>query len=98
MELREKYPNWKRISTDYMSVVGFDFGTTNSLISVIRGEKPINYLDDQGRPTPSVVCYEGAQKIVGREAKQRLTQAGLGVHGNVVRSPKMYLGEESIFI
>jgi molecular chaperone DnaK len=81
-----------------MSVVGFDFGTTNSLISVIRGGKPINYLDDQGRPIPSVVCYEGARKIVGREAKQRLTQAGLGVHGNVVRSPKMYLGDESIFV
>lgn len=81
-----------------MSIVGFDFGTTNSLISVIRAGKAINFLDDRGRPIPSVVCYEGAVKIVGRDAKQRLTQAGLGVHGNVVRSPKMFLGRESVFI
>lgn len=81
-----------------MSVIGFDFGTTNSLISIIRGGTPINFFDDVGQPIPSVVCYEGAAKIVGREAKQRLTQAGLGVHGNVVRSPKMYLGGESLFI
>ena len=81
-----------------MDVIGFDFGTTNSLISVVRGDQPINFLDDENRPIPSVVCYEGGQKIVGRAAKERLTQAGLGVHGNIVRSPKMYLGRDSVFI
>ncbi|MBI4692736.1 MAG: Hsp70 family protein [Gammaproteobacteria bacterium] len=80
-----------------MSVVGFDFGTTNSLISVIRGNRPINFLDEQ-RPIPSVVCYEGMQTIVGREAKERLARAGLGVQGNTVRSPKTLLGRESVFI
>ena len=35
---------------------------------------------------------------MGREAKERLSEAGLGVHGNIVRSPKRYLGEESISI
>ena len=81
-----------------MSVVGFDFGTTNSLISIVRGERTISFLDDEQRPIPSVVCYEGNRKIVGREAKRRLAQAGLGIHGNVVRSPKMYLGRESVFV
>jgi molecular chaperone DnaK (HSP70) len=81
-----------------MSIVGFDFGTTNSLISVIRRSKPIHFLDEERRPIPSIVCYEGAQKILGREAKERLAQAGLGVHGNVVRSPKMYLGRDSVFV
>ena len=81
-----------------MNVVGFDFGTTNSLISVIRGNQPINFLDEENRPTPSIVCYEGSQTIVGRAAKERLTTAGLGIHGNIVRSPKMYLGQESVFI
>ena len=81
-----------------MNVVGFDFGTTNSLISVIRGNQPINFLDEENRPTPSIVCYEGSQTIVGRAAKERLTTAGLGIHGNIVRSPKMKLGQESIFI
>ena len=80
-----------------MNVVGFDFGTTNSLISVVQGNRTINFLDEQ-QPIPSVVCYEGAQKILGREAKERLSQAGLGVHGNIVRSPKMYLGRDSVFI
>jgi molecular chaperone DnaK len=81
-----------------MSVVGFDFGTTNSLISVVRGNRPINYLDDEQRPIPSVVCYEGQQKIVGREARERLAQAGLGIQGNIVRSPKVLLGRDSVFI
>ena len=81
-----------------MNVVGFDFGTTNSLISIVRGNRTVNFLDEEQRPIPSVVCYEGAQKIVGREAKERLAQAGLGVQGNIVRSPKMYLGRDSIFV
>ena len=81
-----------------MSVVGFDFGTTNSLISIVREDRTINFLDDEQLPMPSVVCYEGNRKIVGREAKRRLAQAGLGIQGNVVRSPKMYLGCESVFI
>ncbi len=47
-----------------MSVVGFDFGTTNSLISIIMGNKVINYTGVDGLPIPSVVCYEGNTKIV----------------------------------
>ena len=78
--------------------IGFDFGTTNSLISVVRGANPISFLDDEGRPIPSVVCYEGARRIVGREAKERVAQAGLGIQGNIVRSPKMYLGQDGIFV
>lgn len=81
-----------------MNLVGFDFGTTNSLISVIRGDRAIHFLDEEQRPIPSIVCYEGVQKILGRAAKERLAQAGLGVQGNIVRSPKMYLGRDSVFV
>lgn len=81
-----------------MSVAGFDFGTTNSLVSIIVGNGAINFLDNQGLPIPSIVCYEGTKKIVGTEAKRRLSDAGLGIKGNVVRSPKMYLDKESIFV
>ena len=81
-----------------MSVVGFDFGTTNSLISIITGNKVINYTGDDGLPIPSVVCYEGNKKIVGREAKERLAESGLGIKGNTVRSPKVLLGRESVFV
>lgn len=81
-----------------MSVVGFDFGTTNSLISVVRGSRVINYLDDEERPIPSVVCYEGQHKIVGRAARERLAQSGLGIQGNIVKSPKRLLGRDSVFV
>ena len=81
-----------------MAAIGFDFGTTNSLISVVSGDRTVNYLDED-RPIPSVVCYEGASTIVGRKAKERLAQAGLGIQGNVVRSPKMYLGRrDGVFV
>lgn len=80
-----------------MAILGFDFGTTNSLISVIVGGKVINFLQDD-QPIPSVVCYEGSKTIVGREARERQSEAGLGVKGNIVRSPKTILGEESVFV
>ena len=81
-----------------MNVVGFDFGTTNSLISVVRGHRTINFLDEEERPIPSMVCYEGTQKILGRAARERVANAGLGIQGNVVRSPKMYLGQDSVTV
>lgn len=81
-----------------MTIVGFDFGTTNTLVSVIAGRRPISFLDDDGLPVPSIVGYEGAEVVAGREAKRRLDAAGLGVHGNIVRSPKILLGKESVFV
>lgn len=81
-----------------MSVIGFDFGTTNSLVSVVRGGQVINFLGPDGLPIPSVVCYEGGKTIVGREAKDRLATAGLGIQGNIVPSPKTLLGRDSVFV
>jgi actin-like ATPase involved in cell morphogenesis len=80
-----------------VTVIGFDFGTTNSLVSVIVGGRPVSFLQD-GQPIPSVVCYEGGSTIVGREARERQSEAGLGIKGNVVRSPKTLLGKESVFV
>jgi len=79
-------------------IVGFDFGTTNSLVSKVQDGRAINFPDKEGMPFPSVVGYEGAKKIYGRKAKNRLGEVGLGVQGNIVYSPKRYLGEESIFV
>jgi molecular chaperone DnaK len=80
-------------------IVGFDFGTTNSLISVVQRDRVIDLMDEvDGRPHPSVVRYEGEDVIVGREARRALEEVGLGVHGNTVRSPKMYLGHEMISV
>lgn len=81
-----------------MVTVGFDFGTTNSLVSIIQGGKAVNFLSEEGLPFPSMVCYEGSKVIVGQDARQRLAGAGLGVQGNVVRSPKRLLGRETVSI
>ena len=76
---------------------GLDFGTTNSVIAYIapdpetRKLKP-NLLLESGRPHPSVVWYDSGRAIVGRRAKEQLSELGLGVFGDIVRSPKMYLG------
>lgn len=76
-----------------MAVVGFDFGTTNSLASVVVGTDVINFLDNE-QPIPSVVSFEGGRVEVGRKAHDKLTSAGLGIQGSTVRSPKTLLGRE----
>lgn len=75
-------------------IVGFDFGTTNSLISIVSGDRAIDFPDEYGRPHPSIVRYEGESIIVGREAKEALDESGIGIFGNTVRSPKFLLGQE----
>ncbi|WP_040239283.1 Hsp70 family protein [Chromohalobacter japonicus] len=80
-----------------MEVFGFDFGTTNSLISQVIGDQTVVF--DQGEePYPSVVCYEGDSVICGSEAKKRLMTHEVGVIGNVVRSPKMLLNREHVHV
>lgn len=76
-----------------MAVVGFDFGTTNSLASVVIGTDVITFLENE-QPIPSVVSFEGGKVEVGRKAHDKLTSAGLGVQGSIVRSPKTLLGRE----
>jgi len=76
-----------------VAVVGFDFGTTNSLASVVIGTDVITFLENE-QPIPSVVSFEGGKVEVGRKAHDKLTSAGLGVQGSTVRSPKTLLGRE----
>jgi molecular chaperone DnaK len=78
-------------------IPGFDFGTTNSLVSLVSGDRVIDLTEDD-RPHPSVVRYEGETVIVGREARDALEEVGLGVHGTTVRSPKMYLDREIVTV
>lgn len=79
--------------------VGFDFGTTNSLIAVVAGGRAIEVVDPEtGLSFPSVVRYEGEKTIVGREAREALDTAGVGIIGNTVRSPKVLLGQESVHV
>jgi len=76
---------------------GIDFGTTNSVAAVIEPDKETARLGarvhvQDGRPHPSVVWYSGTEPVVGRQAKDQLNDLGLGVFGDIVRSPKMFLG------
>ncbi len=76
---------------------GLDFGTTNSLATVIHFDNesgrftPRSFVQD-GKPHPSVVWYPGGEPIVGHRALAQLSDLGLGVFGDIVRSPKMFLG------
>lgn len=80
-------------------IAGFDFGTTNSLVSVVVGGSVIDVVDEEeGRPYPSVVRYEGEETVVGHAARRTTDEVGLGVHGNTVRSPKMYLGQAEVTV
>lgn len=80
-------------------VIGFDFGTTNSLISVIEGDTCYSILDkDSELPHPSVISYQGSQILIGRKAKERLSTAGTGVMGNIVKSPKSLLGQNKVYV
>lgn len=72
---------------------GLDFGTTNTLASIIQGGCALSLTNrEDNLPHPSVVWYHGGEVVVGRHAKQHLTQIGTGVLGDVVRSPKSFLG------
>lgn len=75
-----------------MAVFGLDFGTTNSLAAYVEGDQAVALLDRQERPHPSVVQYQGTDCIVGSEAKAQLSDRTPGIVGDIVRSPKRYLG------
>jgi molecular chaperone DnaK len=82
---------------------GFDFGTTNTLVSLIqpaatKSRGVIQRFLEDNKPIPSVVSFEDGEVEVGRRAHNRLGRAGLGVQGSIVRSPKTLLGKEDIHI
>lgn len=74
-------------------IYGLDFGTTNSLASIIVGEKMLSLVnEDDQMPHPSVIRYHGDEVVVGRAAKNAIETTKVGVIGDFVRSPKRYLG------
>jgi molecular chaperone DnaK len=61
--------------------VGIDLGTTNSVIAIMEGGKPIVLENAEGeRTTPSVVAFRGNETLVGRVARR---QAVLNAEGTV---------------
>ena len=76
-------------------IYGLDFGTTNSLASVvIDGEMLCMVNEADQLPHPSVIRYHGESVIVGRAARDSMESTKVGVVGDYVRSPKQYLGSE----
>ena len=70
-------------------IIGIDLGTTNSVVSVMEGEKPIVLTNAEGsRLTPSVVAFTGEERLVGQTAKrQAITNPR-----NTVFSIKRFMG------
>src|SRR5437763_17091354 len=75
-------------------IVGLDFGTTNSLVSFVLGDRAIALTDKANGdlPHPSVVWFHGRDVIVGRRAETQLGADEDGFAAGIVRSPKAYLG------
>ena len=70
--------------------IGIDLGTTNSVVAVTEGNKPIIIENEEGgRTTPSVVAFnEKGERLVGQVAKrQRITNPE-----NTVYSIKRFMG------
>jgi molecular chaperone DnaK len=70
--------------------IGIDLGTTNSVVAVIEGDKPIIIPNEEGgRTTPSVVAFtKKGERLVGQVAKrQRITNPE-----NTIYSIKRFMG------
>jgi len=71
-------------------IIGIDLGTTNSVVAVTEGDKPIIIENEEGgRTTPSVVAFtEKGERLVGQVAKrQRITNPE-----NTIYSIKRFMG------
>jgi len=71
-------------------IIGIDLGTTNSVVAVTEGDKPIIIANEEGgRTTPSVVAFnEKGERLVGQVAKrQRITNPE-----NTIYSIKRFMG------
>jgi len=70
--------------------IGIDLGTTNSVVAVMEGDKPVIIQNEEGgRTTPSVVAFtEKGERLVGQVAKrQRITNPE-----NTIYSIKRFMG------
>ena len=53
-------------------IIGIDLGTTNSVVAVMEGGKPVVIPNpDGGRTTPSVVAFRDSERLVGMHAKRQ---------------------------
>lgn len=76
-------------------IFGLDFGTTNSLISLVDRGTLLSLVNDQTEaPHPSMVIVKGEEVIVGQPAKEQANDLDDNAAGDTIRSPKIYLGQD----
>ncbi|MBD3413873.1 MAG: molecular chaperone DnaK [Candidatus Aminicenantes bacterium] len=71
-------------------IIGIDLGTTNSVVAVTEGDKPVIISNEEGgRTTPSVIAFnDKGERLVGQVAKrQRVTNPE-----NTIFSIKRFMG------
>jgi molecular chaperone DnaK len=71
-------------------IIGIDLGTTNSVVAVMEGDKPVIIQNEEGgRTTPSVIAFnDKGERLVGQVAKrQRVTNPE-----NTIYSIKRFMG------
>ena len=71
-------------------IIGIDLGTTNSVVAITEGDKPLIIQNEEGgRTTPSVVAFnDKGERLVGQVAKrQRVTNPE-----NTIYSIKRFMG------
>jgi molecular chaperone DnaK len=78
-------------------IIGIDLGTTNSVVSIMEGDKPVVIVNEEGaRTTPSVVGFaKDGERLVGAVAKRQAITNPL----RTVSSIKRFMGrryEESV--
>jgi molecular chaperone DnaK (HSP70) len=74
-------------------VFGLDFGTTNSLAALVQNQRVVSLVNQTDNlPHPSAVWIRGDEMVVGREAKDQLTDVESDVVGDIIRSPKAFVG------
>jgi molecular chaperone DnaK len=74
--------------------IGFDFGTTNTVVATVVGNDVRVALSD-GKPFPSAIAYTDGSPIIG-EAAIKLMQAPAPSYSSLafIRSPKMLLTQD----
>ncbi len=71
-------------------IIGIDLGTTNSVVAVMEGDKPVVIINNEGgRTTPSIVAFtKNNERLVGQLAKrQAITNPE-----NTIYSIKRFMG------
>lgn len=79
------------------TILGLDFGTTNSLaayVDALGDVRCLTHVEDD-RPHPSTVWYRAGDVIVGREARNHLDVEAEAITGSFVISPKRLLRRDS---